>query len=84
MANSHRRSNYVEKMKIDGRIAEGNESLRQGDRDFYCKLYYEEFNWRLKLDGLNFNTLGKLIRNSIERAFTKEGIYEGAHAMQEG
>lgn len=77
IANYHRRSNYVEKIKINNRMVKDNESLRQVVRDAYYKLYFNEYDWRVKLDDINFNMFDELNRKSLERQFTEEKIYKG-------
>lgn len=42
---------------------------------FLVKLNKEEFRWRPKLNGLNFETLDETSLVSLEREFTEEEIF---------
>lgn len=76
MTDYYKKINYIEVMKIDDRVATDSESLRQGVKDFFGRLYYEEFDWRPRLEGLNFNSLDGGSRDYLERVFMEEEIYE--------
>lgn len=62
----------MEELDIDGGIMQGNEGLRQSVRQFFYKLYRQEFSRRLKLDGINCRTLDEMSCVLLEREFTKQ------------
>lgn len=72
----HTRCSFMKGMEIEGRGVKGNEDLRQGVKDYFCRLYCEEFVRHPRLDGINFNMLDEATKEHIERDLTVEEIYE--------
>lgn len=44
----------MERMEIGDWLIKGNEELRQEVREFFSRLYGEKFEWKSKLDDINF------------------------------
>lgn len=66
----------MEELVVDDRLVKENEQLR-GVKDFFSRLYYEDFTWRPKLSDLDFMSLDYQSCESLERKFSKEKILEG-------
>lgn len=50
--------------------------MRTAAHTYFAGLYEEDFQKRLKLDGLNFKSLAAGSRQMLESEFTEEEIYE--------
>lgn len=59
-------------MVIYGREVEGNKELRGRVKEYLRNLYCEGFEWKPKLDGINFNMLNEMSRVSLEQDFSEE------------
>lgn len=74
LANHRRRSNYVEKLCLDGDIISGNEELREIAKVFNQNLYTEDFSLRPKLDSLYFDTIDNANRKLLEVKLAEDEI----------
>ncbi|XP_059658611.1 uncharacterized protein LOC132304928 [Cornus florida] len=55
LANAHRRSNHIERIRVDDQ--ELCREVHMGIVSFYKRLYTESLDWRPKLIGLNFDVI---------------------------
>ena len=81
IANSHRRTNQIRGVEVDGILFEEESDVTDQVVDFYKRLYLESKTWRPTIDGLEFACLDKIERSMLEREFEKEEIIE---ALKEG
>lgn len=75
LAKHRRRVNYVEELIMDNNSIKGNETLRDGAKTHFQKLYYEDFKYWPTLGNLSFNSLNERERDQLEVKFTKEEIW---------
>ena len=54
VANSHRRTNHIRGIEVDGVLYKDEENVRSKVVQFYQGLYTESNTWRPSLDGLEF------------------------------
>ena len=76
IANSHRRTNQIRGMEVDGILFEEESDVTDQVVDFYKRLYLEPKTWRPTIDGLEFACLDKIERSMLEREFENEEIIE--------
>ncbi|XP_059669320.1 uncharacterized protein LOC132314474 [Cornus florida] len=74
LANAHRRCNHIGRIRVNGSDLWREEDVRGGIASFYQQLYTETLDRRPTLDGLPFNTISALDRDSIEIPFTEEKV----------
>ena len=74
MANSHKRSNYIEKLEEEGVVYDEDQALKDHIVQFYQSLYQENEAWRPKADGLSLDSIRAGDREWLERKFDKEEI----------
>jgi hypothetical protein len=66
---SNRRFNSIESLIVDGPTSTSQVEISEHVVKFYYKLYTEQFSWQPKLDGLPFDSIGKVEANWLERVF---------------
>ncbi|XP_030939916.1 uncharacterized protein LOC115964808 [Quercus lobata] len=76
IANSHRRTNQIRGVEVDGVLFEEESDITDQVVDFYKRLYQEPEAWRPTIDGLEFACLDEIERSMLEREFEKEEIIE--------
>jgi len=54
IANSNRRSNFIESVSVNGSVTSAQPAIRDHIVQFYESLFSEQYNWRPRLDGLGF------------------------------
>ena len=69
VANSHRRTNYLWGIEVDG-VYEDEEEVRSKMVHFYQSLYSESDTWRPSMDGLEFSSIEEDERLELERDFS--------------
>jgi hypothetical protein len=74
MANSHRRRNQIKCIEVEGIRYEEESDIRDQVVQFYSTLYQENEEWRPKVDGLSFATIGAEANSRLERPFDKEEV----------
>ena len=74
IANSHRRTNQIRGVEVDGILFEEESDVTDQVVDFYKRLYQEPEAWRPTIDGLEFACLEETERSMLEREFEKEEI----------
>ena len=82
VANSHRRTNHIQGIEVDGVFYEDEEEVRSKFGNFYQKLYTESDTWRPSMDGLKFARIEKDERLELERDFSKEEVVKVLHEMK--
>ena len=76
LANSHRQTNHIRSVEVDGMLYEDKSGVLDQLMDFYKKIYQKPESWRPTIDGLEFDCLDETERLSLEREFEKEEILE--------
>ena len=74
VANSHRRTNYLRGIEVDGVLYEDEEEVWSKVVHFYQSLYTKSDTWRPFMDGLEFTSIGEDKRLELERDFSKEEV----------
>ena len=74
IANSHKRTNHIRGIKVDGVLYEDEADVRSQVVQFYQGLYMESDTWRPTMDGLEFASIEEDEQLSLERDFSKEAI----------
>lgn len=64
-------------MTFGRKEVEGNRNLRNAGKEYFSKLYMEEYDWRLSLGSISFLVLDEGSKADLERCFTKEEILKG-------
>ena len=82
VANSHRRTNHIQGIEVDGAFHEDEEEVRSKVVNFYQKLYTESDTWRPSMDGLEFARIEEAERLNLERDFSKEEVVKVLHEME--
>ncbi|XP_042950267.1 uncharacterized protein LOC122282377 [Carya illinoinensis] len=80
-ANSHRRSNNIEILKIDGADCKDVQVINNHVVSFFEQLLSEQEGWRPKLEGLAFDSIRPLEANRLERSFEEEDVLEVVRKM---
>ena len=76
IANSHRQTNQIRGVEVDGVLFEEELDVTDQVVDFYKRLYQEPETWRPTIDGLELACLDKTERSMLEREFEKEEIID--------
>ena len=74
LVNSHRRTNHIKSIVMDGVLYEDGPTVKSQVVQFYQNLYKETDIWRPIVDGLDFDCIGKDERSALEREFSKEEV----------
>lgn len=74
MANAHKVANHIRRVRIDGDILDDSSEIKEGIAGYYERLYVEDWEWRPKLDGLNFKSLATGDRDLLEEPFQVEEV----------
>ena len=69
IANSHRRSNHIWGIEVDGVLYEDEEEVWSKVVNFYQRLYTESVTWCPSMDGLEFASIEEDERLELERDF---------------
>ena len=75
MANSHKRRNNIERIRIKGVCVNGEEEARIGIVNAFKELLSDPGVWRASLEGLNFSKLEELEAARLELPFSKEEVH---------
>ena len=67
LANSHRRYNHLNFLKVDGVIYVEGAAVAAQVAQFYKTMYKESEEWRHFVEELEFDQLGELVRGWLER-----------------
>ena len=82
MANSHRRSNHLSFLEVDGVIYEDGAEVAAQVVQYYKTLYQESEEWRPFVEGLEFDQIGESERGWLERRFEKDEILSVVRDME--
>ena len=82
MANSHRRSNYIEKLEEEGVLYDEDQAIKDHVVQFYQSLYHENEEWRPKVDELPLDPIRAGDQEWLERKFDKEEVVQVLHSVQ--
>ena len=82
VANSHRRTNHIRGIEVDGAFYEDEEEVRSKVVNFYKKLYTESDTWLPSMDGLEFARIEEVEWLELERDFSKEEVVKVLHEME--
>jgi len=82
VANSHRRTNHIRGIEVDGILYEDEEEVRSKVVHFYQSLYTESDTWRLSMDGLEFARVEEDEWLELERDFSKEEVVKVLQEME--
>ena len=74
IANSHKRTNHIRGIEVDGVLYEDEADVRSQVVQFYQGLYTESDTWCPTTDGLEFASIEEDEQLSLERDFSKEAI----------
>ena len=74
MTNTHRRKNFIVKIKVNGEWIIGDRELREGVVGGFKSLFFEEEGWRPSIEGLSFETLEEEEVTSLEGIFLEEEV----------
>ena len=69
VANSHRRTNHIRGIEVDGVLYEDEADVHSQVVQFYQGLYTEFDTWHPTMDGLEFASIEEDERLSLERDF---------------
>ena len=83
VANSHRRTNYLRGIEVDGVLYEDEEEVWSKVVHFYQSLYTKSDTWRPFMDGLEFTSIGEDKRLELERDFSKEEVVNVLQDIQD-
>jgi len=76
VANSHRRYNHVESLRINGAMSNNSLEIKEHIVHYYNKLYTEQSTWRPRVDGLSFSSIYAKEGNWLEREFEEQEVWE--------
>ena len=82
IANSHRRTNHIRGIEVDGVLYEDEEEVRSKVVQFYQNLYTVSDTWHPSTDGLEFSRIEEDERLSLERDFPKEEVVKVLQEME--
>ena len=74
LANSHRRTNHIRSIVVDGVLYEDGSTVKAQVAQFYQNLYKEPDIWHPTMDELDFDCIGEDERSALEREFSKEEV----------
>ena len=74
IVNSHRRTNHIRGIEVDGALHEDEADVRSQVVQFYQGLYTESDTWCPTTDGLEFASIEEDEQLSLERDFSEEGV----------
>jgi hypothetical protein len=74
MANSHRRYNHAETLRIDSALSNDPNEVKEHVVQFYCNLYLEQRNWRPRMDNQAFSSIDEEEKVWLEREFEEKEV----------
>ena len=82
VANSHRRTNHIRGIEVDGVLYEDEEEVRSRVVNFYQRLYTKSVSWCPSMDGLEFARIEENEWLELERDFSKEEVVKVLYEME--
>jgi len=74
MANSHRRSNCIDKLRIGDVLIEDKGLIKEGILDYYQKLFQEEETWRPTAVFEGLSTISAIEKEELELPFNEQEV----------
>ena len=75
MANSHKRRNFIKKIKINVIWFEEEAAIRREVVGAYKDFLLDPGGWHSSISGLNFKEIGKDVAAKMEDSFTMEEVF---------
>ena len=75
MANSHRRRNYLSKIKIDGTWLTEEQEIKEGVVGAFKDLLTDPGGWNPSMEGLDFNRIGDEEAARLEEVFSEDEVF---------
>jgi hypothetical protein len=82
MANSHRRYKPIDSLMIEGNLSNNQAEISEYIVKYYQKLFEEQCQWRLRVDGLVFDQIPDHEAGWLEREFEEEEVRKVVLAME--
>ena len=82
IAKSHRRTNHIRGIEVDGVLYEDEEEVRSKVVQFYQNLYTVLDTWHPSTDGLEFARIEGNEQLGLERYFSKEEVVKVLQEME--
>jgi hypothetical protein len=82
MANSHQRYNSIDSLMIEGNLSNNQVEISEHIVKYYQKLFEEQCQWRLKVDGLVFDQILDHEAGWLEREFEEEEVRKVVMTME--
>jgi hypothetical protein len=82
VANSHRRYNRVETLRIDGVLSNDPNEVKEHVVQFYCNLYSEQSIWRPRMDNQAFSSIDEEEKVWLEREVEEKEVWEVLKGME--
>jgi hypothetical protein len=76
VANSHRKFNQVNSLKINGEISKNLAEIQEHIVQFYNNMYFENCSWRPRVDGLSFLSIDEDESIWLERDFEEKEVWD--------
>ncbi|KAH0641848.1 hypothetical protein KY289_032822 [Solanum tuberosum] len=74
MANSHRRSNCIDKLRIGDVLIKDKGLIKEGILDYYQKLFQEEETWRPTTVFEGLSTISAIEKEELELPFNEQEV----------
>jgi len=81
IANSNRRYNSIDSLWIGDTLTSNKSNIGDHVVEFYQKLFHELSRWRLRVDGISFDSISDSDASWLERAFEEEEVKKVVSAM---
>ena len=75
MTNSHRKRNNIDRIRIEDKLFNGTEEVKDGIVRAVKDLFEDHGGWRASPEGLNFSRLNAMEAVSLEVPFTEEEVH---------
>ena len=75
-ANSNRKNNYLNSLKVDGHVFDDKEDIKLQVEQFYHSFFQETKYWRPEVDGIEFDSVDASTRDMLERPFDGEEVFQ--------
>ena len=82
VANSNRRSNYIESLSVNGLVSSNQVVIQNHVVQFYESLLLEQYYWRPTLDNLVFDSLDTEEASRLQLPFEEREVYEVVKGMR--
>jgi hypothetical protein len=74
IANSNRRHNTIDSLMIGDHLSSNQAEISEHIVEFYKNLFTEQCRWRLKVDGIAFDSISEVEAGWLERDFKEEEV----------